>query len=91
MSHAIDVHNTCIFIGLWKSKLVSVISSIHNIKYVCDRLLQLVESVGGNIFALLFQIIMIVATIIFDAPCLFLHHLPCVLLHFVAFLCDFRN
>jgi hypothetical protein len=29
--------------------------------------------------------------IIFDAPCLFLHHLPCVSLHFVAFLCDFRN
>jgi hypothetical protein len=22
---------------------------------------------------------------------LFLHHLPCVSLHFVAFLCDFRN
>jgi hypothetical protein len=30
-------------------------------------------------------------SIIFDAPCLFLHHLPCVLLHFVVFLCDFRN
>jgi hypothetical protein len=30
-------------------------------------------------------------SIIFDAPCLFLHHLHCVLLHFVAFLCDFRN
>ena len=30
-------------------------------------------------------------SIIFDAPCLFLHHLPCVSLHFVAFLCDFRN
>jgi hypothetical protein len=30
-------------------------------------------------------------SIIFDAPCLFLHHLPCVLLHFVAFLCDFQN
>jgi hypothetical protein len=30
-------------------------------------------------------------SIIFDAPCLFLHHLPCVLLHFMAFLCDFRN
>jgi hypothetical protein len=29
--------------------------------------------------------------IIFDAPCLFLHHLPCVSLHFVAFLYDFRN
>jgi hypothetical protein len=28
-------------------------------------------------------------SIIFDAPCLFLHHLPCVLLHFVVFLCDF--
>jgi hypothetical protein len=30
-------------------------------------------------------------SIIFDAPCLFLHHLPCVSLHFVAFLCDFQN
>jgi hypothetical protein len=30
-------------------------------------------------------------SIIFDAPCLFMHHLLCVLLHFVAFLCDFRN
>jgi hypothetical protein len=30
-------------------------------------------------------------SIIFDAPCLFLHHLACVSLHFVAFLCDFRN
>jgi hypothetical protein len=30
-------------------------------------------------------------SIIFDAPCLFLHHLLCVLLHFVAFLCIFRN
>ena len=30
-------------------------------------------------------------SIIFDAPCLFLHHLPCVSLHFVAFLCDFWN
>jgi hypothetical protein len=30
-------------------------------------------------------------SIIFDTPCLFLHHLPCVSLHFVAFLCDFRN
>jgi hypothetical protein len=30
-------------------------------------------------------------SIIFDAPSLFLHHLPCVSLHFVAFLCDFRN
>jgi hypothetical protein len=28
---------------------------------------------------------------IFDAPCLFLHHLPNVLLHFVALLCIFRN
>jgi hypothetical protein len=30
-------------------------------------------------------------SIIFDAPCLFLHHLLCVLLHFMAFLCIFRN
>jgi hypothetical protein len=30
-------------------------------------------------------------SIIFDAPCLFLHHLSCVLLHFMAFLCDFWN
>jgi hypothetical protein len=30
-------------------------------------------------------------SIIFDAPCLFLHHLPNVLLHFVALLCIFRN
>jgi hypothetical protein len=28
---------------------------------------------------------------IFDAPCLFIHHLLCVLLHFVAFLCIFWN
>jgi hypothetical protein len=30
-------------------------------------------------------------SIIFDAPCLFTHHLLCVLLHFVAFLCIFWN
>jgi hypothetical protein len=30
-------------------------------------------------------------SIIFDALCLFLHHLLSVLLHFVAFLCIFRN
>jgi hypothetical protein len=30
-------------------------------------------------------------SIIFDAPCLFLHHLPTVSLHFVALLCIFRN
>jgi hypothetical protein len=30
-------------------------------------------------------------SIIFDAPCLFLHHLLCVLLHFVVFLCIFWN
>jgi hypothetical protein len=30
-------------------------------------------------------------SIIFDAPCLFLHHLLSVLLHFLAFLCDFQN
>jgi hypothetical protein len=30
-------------------------------------------------------------SIIFDAPCLFIHHLLCVLLHFVAFLCIFQN
>jgi hypothetical protein len=30
-------------------------------------------------------------SIIFDAPCLFLHHLLSVLLHFVAFLCIFWN
>jgi hypothetical protein len=30
-------------------------------------------------------------SIIFDAPCLFIHHLLCVLLHFVAFLYIFRN
>jgi hypothetical protein len=30
-------------------------------------------------------------SIIFDAPCLFLHHLPNVSLHFVALLCIFRN
>jgi hypothetical protein len=30
-------------------------------------------------------------SIIFYAPCLFIHHLLCVLLHFVAFLCIFRN
>jgi hypothetical protein len=30
-------------------------------------------------------------SIIFYAPCLFLHHLPIVLLHFVALLCIFRN
>jgi hypothetical protein len=30
-------------------------------------------------------------SLIFDAPCLFLHHLLSVLLHFVAFLCIFRN
>jgi hypothetical protein len=29
--------------------------------------------------------------IIFDAPCLFIHHFLCVLLHFVVFLCIFRN
>jgi hypothetical protein len=28
-------------------------------------------------------------SIIFDAPCLFIHHLHCILLHFVAFLCIF--
>jgi hypothetical protein len=30
-------------------------------------------------------------SIIFYAPCLFMHHLHYVLLYFVAFLCDFRN
>jgi hypothetical protein len=30
-------------------------------------------------------------SIISDAPCLFLHHLLSVLLHFMAFLCIFRN
>jgi hypothetical protein len=30
-------------------------------------------------------------SIIFDAPCLFLHHLLCVLLQFVTFLCIFWN
>jgi hypothetical protein len=30
-------------------------------------------------------------SIIFYAPCLFLHHFPTVLLHFVALLCIFRN
>jgi hypothetical protein len=30
-------------------------------------------------------------SIIFDAPCLFIYHLLCVLLHFVAFLCIFWN
>jgi hypothetical protein len=30
-------------------------------------------------------------SIIFDAPCLFIHHLLCDLLHFVAFLCIFWN
>jgi hypothetical protein len=30
-------------------------------------------------------------SIIFDAPCLFIHHLLCVLLHFMVFLCIFRN
>ena len=30
-------------------------------------------------------------SIVFDAPCLFIHHLLCVLLHFVAFLCIFWN
>jgi hypothetical protein len=30
-------------------------------------------------------------SIIFEAPCLFLHHLPNVSLHFVALLCIFRN
>jgi hypothetical protein len=30
-------------------------------------------------------------SIIFDAPCLFLHHLLCVLLHFMVFLCIFWN
>jgi hypothetical protein len=30
-------------------------------------------------------------SIIFDVPCLFLHHLLSVLLHFMAFLCIFRN
>jgi hypothetical protein len=30
-------------------------------------------------------------SIIFDAPCLFLHHLPNVSLHFVALLCIFWN
>jgi hypothetical protein len=30
-------------------------------------------------------------SIIFDAPCLFLHHLLYVLLHFMVFLCIFQN
>jgi hypothetical protein len=30
-------------------------------------------------------------SIIFDAPCLFIHHLLCVLLHFMAYLCIFWN
>jgi hypothetical protein len=30
-------------------------------------------------------------SIIFDALCLFLHHLLSVLLHFMVFLCIFRN
>jgi hypothetical protein len=30
-------------------------------------------------------------SIMFDAPCLFIYHLLCVLLHFMVFLCIFRN
>jgi hypothetical protein len=30
-------------------------------------------------------------SVIFHAPCLFMHHLLCVLLHFVVFLCIFQN
>jgi hypothetical protein len=30
-------------------------------------------------------------SIIFDAPCLFIHHLLCVLLHFIVFLCISRT
>jgi hypothetical protein len=30
-------------------------------------------------------------SIIIDAPCLFIHHFLCVLLHFMVFLCIFRN
>jgi hypothetical protein len=30
-------------------------------------------------------------SIIFDAPCLFFHYLPCISLHSMAFLCDFWN
>jgi hypothetical protein len=30
-------------------------------------------------------------SIIFNTPCLFMHHLLCVLLHLVAFLCIFQN
>jgi hypothetical protein len=30
-------------------------------------------------------------SIIFYATCLFMHHLLCILLHFLAFLCIFRN
>jgi hypothetical protein len=30
-------------------------------------------------------------SVFFDAPCLFIHHLLCVLLHFVEFLCIFQN
>jgi hypothetical protein len=48
--------------------------------------------IGGKFWALLEEDWYVSnVSIIFDAPCLFLHHLPCVSLHFVAFLCDFQN
>jgi hypothetical protein len=37
------------------------------------------------------QVLIRLKSIIFDAPCLFLHHLLSVSLHFVALLCIFRN
>jgi hypothetical protein len=56
-----------------------------------DQLYQLVLS-NSKFTALLFCIgLDLVWKKGCNAPCLFLHHLPCVSLHFVAFLCDFQN
>jgi hypothetical protein len=68
---------------------------IKNLRHVHKKYIQLDKVPFGTYF--LFNNLVINlwyvsnVSIIFDAPCLFLHYLPNVSLHLVALLCIFRN
>jgi hypothetical protein len=66
-------------------KIVMVHVASKNYSFVITYLLEDEQELS------LGMLIRLKLSIIFDASCLFLHHLPCVSLHFVAFLCDFQN
>jgi hypothetical protein len=81
---------------VFKCKIINNALILGELSYIFYNILLGLISIGigycckTNLFFLILSVWYVSnVSIIFDAPCMFVHHLLWVLLHFVAFLCIF--